>query len=169
MEEEDWDELMEMADEISSENLSSASKECYKSRINNYEKVITALHKNPYPIDIEKMKGFIMFQFKKKRKFNTLIGYITGFSNYFEQNKLPNLTKDITFKNFKSGLRRRLVGSSYPNAKLPFEAQWFDAISEEFPLNQYDNRIFFFYMTLSYTAFLRISELINLKKRPSNF
>lgn len=38
-----------------------------------------------YPIDIEKMKGFIMFQYKNKnRKFNPLIGYITGFSNYFQ-------------------------------------------------------------------------------------
>ena len=167
----DWDELMELADEISSENLSKASKECYNSRIHSYEKVMTRLDNDAYPIDIEKMKGFIMFQYKNKnRKFNTLIGYITGFSNYFQQNNLPNLTKDITFKNFKSGLRRRLLGSFCPNAKLPFEISWFEAISTEFPLNQLDNRVFFLYMTLSFTAFVRISELLNLKKKKnSNF
>ena len=37
----DWDELMELVDEISSENLSNASKECYNSRIRSYEKVIS--------------------------------------------------------------------------------------------------------------------------------
>ena len=140
-----WGDLMELADEISSENLSNASKECYNSRIHCYEKVMSILGKNAYPIDLEKMKGFIMFQYKNKnRKYNTLIGYITGFSNYFQQNNLPNLTKDITFKNFKSGLRRRLLGNFCPNAKLPFEINWFEIISKEFPLNQFDNRIFFY-------------------------
>ena len=71
----------------------------------------------------------------------------------------------VTFKNIKSGLRRRLLGNFCPNAKLPFETDWFETISKEFPLNQLDNRIFFFYMTLSFTAFLRISELLNLKKK----
>lgn len=76
---------MELEDEISSENLSNASKECYNSRMHSYEKVMTSFKKDVYPIDIEKMKGFIMFQYKEKnRKFNTLIGYITGFSNYFQ-------------------------------------------------------------------------------------
>ena len=168
----DWDELMELADEISSENLSKASKECYNSRIRSYEKVMTSLDKDAYPIDIDKMKGFIMFQYKNKnRKFNTLIGYITGFSNYFQQNNLPNLTKDITFKNFKSGLRRRLLGSFCPKAKLPFEIGCFEAISTEFPLNQLDNRVFFYIYDF---VFYRVCKNFRTtqfkkKKRNSNF
>lgn len=161
----EWSDLINMADEISHENISDASKECYNSRIRTYENVLSKLNKDPYPIDIEKMQGFLIYQLKNGRKYNTLVGYITGFSNFFNQNVLPNLTKDILFKNFKSGLRRRLLGNICPNAKLPFDINWFNIIPQQFPLNQFDNRLFFLYMTLSFTAFLRISELLQLTKK----
>lgn len=161
----DWNQLLQMADEVSAENISESSKSIYSSRIHVYETVLTNFQQNPYPISIESMKGFLMFQAQSGKKYNTIIGYISGFNNYFNQNSLPNLTKDITFKNFKSGLRRRFLGNSCPNAKLPFDVSWFDQIANEFPLNQYDNRLFFLYMTLSFSGFLRISELLNLKKK----
>lgn len=162
---EDWNQLLQMAEEVSAENISESSKSIYNSRIHVYETVLQKLQQNPYPISTESMKGFLMYQLQKGKKYNTLVGYISGFSHYFDQNSLPNLTKDIIFKNFKSGLRRRLLGNSCPNAKLPFDVSWFEKIANEFPLNQYDNRLFFLYMTLSFSGFLRISELLNLKKK----
>ena len=57
------------------------------------------------------------------------------------------------------------MGDTCPNAKLPFEITWFQLIIDNYPLNMYENRLLFFYMTLAFSAFLRISELMSLKKQ----
>lgn len=160
-----WDDCLEEADEISTENISLSSKKTYASGIRVYERVVAKYGKNPYPITIENMRGFLISKKKEGRTYNTLHGYISAFNNYFEQNLLPNLTKDIQFKNFKSGLRRVMQGNNCPKAKLPFDVNWFNIIPQYFNLNQMDDRLFFFYMTLSFSGFLRISELLNLQKK----
>ena len=58
-----------------------------------------------------------------------------------------------------------MQGNNCPKAKLPFDVNWFNIIPQYFNLNQMDDRIFFFYMTLSFSGFLRISELLNLQKK----
>ena len=110
------------------------------------------------------MKGFIVNQINKGRTYSTIVAYIQALKNYFDDNKLDNLTKDISFKHFKSGIRRYLKGETCPNAKLPFEITWFQLIIDNYPLNMYENRLLFFYLTLAFSAFLRISELMSLKK-----
>ena len=54
----------------------------------------------------------------QQRAYSTLLYYIQAFRYYFENNGLDNLTKDIQFKHFKSGIRRTLKGDSCPNASL---------------------------------------------------
>lgn len=83
-----------------------SSKRTYASGIRVYESVLSKHDIFPYTITIEKIRGFLMSKKKEGKKYNTLHGYISAFSNYFEQNSLYNLTKDIKFKNFKSVLRR---------------------------------------------------------------
>lgn len=163
MQEESWDQLVRDADEISAECVSGPSKQIYQSRINVYVAALTKMNIEPYPITIEKMKGFLMKLVRDKKQFTTIQSYIAGFSFYFRQNDLDVLTNSIEFKNFKSGLRRKLQGSKCPKAKLPFDPSWFEIIFQKFPPNNVYDRKFFFYMTISFCAFLRISELRNLK------
>lgn len=163
MQEESWDQHVRDADEISAECVSGPSKQIYQSRINVYVAALTKMNIEPYPITIEKMKGFLMKLVRDKKQFTTIQSYIAGFSFYFRQNDLDVLTNSIEFKNFKSGLRRKLQGSKCPKAKLPFDPSWFEIIFQKFPPNNVYDRKFFFYMTISFCAFLRISELRNLK------
>lgn len=136
----------------------------YSERIHAYETTLTQLKIEPYPIDIEKMMGLLVYKLKQGRKYTTLASYIASFSYYFRQNNLNVLTNCIEFKIFKNGLRRQLKGDTFSNSKLPFNHMWFDLILEKFPINNIEDMKFMFYMTLSFTAFLRISELLNLKK-----
>lgn len=119
----------------------------------------------PYPIMIEKMKSFLMKLTNDKKQFTIIQSYIAGFSFYFRQNDLDVLTNSIEFKNFKSSLRRKLQGSKCSRAKLPFDPSWFEIICEKLPPNNVYDRKFFLYMTISFCAFLRISELRNLKNK----
>ena len=57
-----------------------------------------------------------------------------------------------------------MQGGYFPNAKKPFNPAYFQLIYEKFtPTNIPDQKLFFL-ITLSYYCFLRISEVINLKK-----
>lgn len=55
-------------------------------------------------------------------------------------------------------------GGYFLNAKKPFDPTWFNLIYEKFTPTNFPDQKFFFIMTLSYYAFLRISEVVNLKK-----
>ena len=50
---------------------------------------------DPYPITIEKMKGFLALKTKSNRKYSTLANYIASFSYYFRSNNLDILTNKL--------------------------------------------------------------------------
>lgn len=52
------------------------------------------------------------------------------------------MSKDIDFKNFKSGVRRHLKGDNCPNAKLQFNIEWFQPIANLYSLNLKDDSTF---------------------------
>ena len=164
----DWTQLLNTADEISAENVATSSKNSYLSRIATYERTLTKMQIDPYPITIDKMKGFLVLKMKSNKKYSTLANYIAAFSYYFRQNKLDILTNSLEFKNFKAGLRRLMHGDTYPNAKLPFNHTWFLSYLEKCSLNNFDDLKFIFFMALSFSAFLRISELMNFKRKNIN-
>ena len=114
----DWTQLLNTADEISAENVATSSKNSYLSRIATYERTLTKMQIDPYPITIDKMKGFLVLKMKSNKKYSTLANDIAAFSYYFRQNKLDILTNSLEFKKFKAGLRRLMHGDTYPNAKL---------------------------------------------------
>ena len=68
-----WKELLNQAETFSAENLSASSKRTYASRMKVYEQVLIQLEKDPYPISIEKMKGFIVNQINKGRTYSTIV------------------------------------------------------------------------------------------------
>ena len=151
-----WEQLINDADQIADECVSGPSKHIYQSRINVYVDTLNKLNIDPYPITIEKMKGFLMKLTKDNKQYSTIQSYIAGFSYYFRQNRIDVLTNSIDFKNFKSGLRRKLQGLKCPKAKLPFNPTWFVIISQKYPTNNIYDRKFFFYMTISFCAFKKI-------------
>ena len=54
---------------------------------------------------------------------------------------------------------------SCPYATAPFDIQWFDRVVLMLPMNDMRNRLIMFWMTLSFHAFLRIGELMALRRR----
>ena len=160
----EWSDLITQEEEITQENVSVASKSIYQSRLNSYEKTLDKLNQPPFPITSEKIQGFLIDKKNNGCTYNTLIAYICAFNYYFRQNDLDILTNSIEFKNFKNGLRRTMKGDTCPKAKQPFDIQWFKLYLEKFDMNTFQDYLFYFYMCLSFSAFLRISELENLKK-----
>lgn len=49
-----------------------------------------------------------------------------------------------------------MKGDTCPKAKQPFDIQWFKLYLEKFDMNTYQDYLFYFYMCLSFSAFLRI-------------
>ena len=152
---------------MSVHNVADSSRATYETNLKTYRRVMAEeLGVDPEPISIDKMRVFIIWMKRKGRTYNTLIAYVRAFSWYFRTNRLDWLTQDGDFKLFLSGLRREMtkVGSD-PNAKSPFPVEWFDRIVEARNMEDVQNRELMFCMTLSFHAFLRISELLNLRRK----
>lgn len=96
---------------------------------------------------------------------NTLKSYVTGFSYYFRLKEMPNLVLSNEFKKFKRGLQRSYKERSSPFAKVPFKPEYFIRFLELNDMKIIENVKMMFYMTLSFFVFLRVSELLNLKKK----
>ena len=160
-----FQQLLEQGTEISFNSIASSSKTTYNGVISVYFKVMNEKIKEiPFPITIDKLIAFMVFQKNNGRKCSTLMNYVAGFSYYFKDNNLDNLTQDIRFKSFKSGLRRTMHSGIFPNQKEPFNPDWFKMILHNYPVSLLDNLRFMFLITISWSCFLRISELINLRK-----
>ena len=157
--------LLREAQGLQGKSVAESSKRVYQSRIRVYETVCeNELHIEPEPITLDKMMAFVVFQKRAGRCWATLSSYMQGFSYYFRMHDQPVLTQAISFKVFKDGLRREMHAGTFPNAKLPFKIEWFKKIAESFCLNMYDNRRFMFLICLAFHGFLRMSELMALKK-----
>ena len=155
--------ILDRAKEISKHTIAENSQATYSQYINLYEEAMVHLETEPYEINIDKMMVFIQFGKDEGYTYNTLKCCIAAFSYYFRSNNLPNLTQDVEFTNFHKGVLRDMKTNKNPNRKLPWNPQFFDSYLDLYPLNQFTDTLFLFYMTLSYYGFLRISELQNLK------
>lgn len=149
------------------------SKKSSLSQLVIYERTLTKMQIDPYPITIEKMKGFLVLKMKSNRKYSTLVNYIAAFSYYFRQNALDILTNSLEFKTFKAGLRRLMHGDTFSNAKLPFNHIWFLGNLEKFSLNNLDDlKLMFlmmpFYQTLTIPLFHKYEYNSTYKVKKEN-
>lgn len=160
----DFDQFLNESQQYSEHSIAESSKKTYNSSISVYEEIMRTFQKEPYPITVEKLKVFITYQAKNGISLNTLKSYITGISFYFRSNDFPNLTLTNDFKKFKAGLERAFKDDNSPNAKLPFKIEYFIRLLELYDMSQIENARLMFCMTLSFFAFLRISELYSLRK-----
>ena len=117
----------------------------------------------PFPLTEEKMEGFLMYKKSSGRTYSTLRLYIASFSAYFRSRDEDNITVSVSFKIFKNGLQRVMLGGAHPFQKEPFELEFFKALHETMNLSVYEERLLFFLMCLAFNYFLRIGELLALK------
>ena len=160
-----FDDILAESQQFSENFIAESSKTTYKSCMKAYKDIMRVFNKEPYPINIDNIKVFITYQAKQGIALNTLKSYINGISYYLRTQGLPNLTLTNEFKMFKLGLQRAFKEEKSPFAKLPFKIEYFIKILEVLDMNDINNIRMMFYMTLSFFAFLRISELISLHKK----
>ena len=141
----------------SSASTYSRCFECYK------KEMMQDLETEPMPVTLEKIQAYLIFKKEQGRTFSTLSNYICAFSNHFRQIDEPNLTLSIEFKKFKGGLKRLMEGARFPNQKEPFKREWFNLLAERMDLSTFDDRLFFFAITLAYHFFMRVSEILSLR------
>lgn len=161
-----FEQFLNDAEQFSENSISESTKHTYESNIHVYESVMAIFGQQSYPITIDKLKVFLTYQAREGgMTINTLKSYITALSYYFRSNNLNNLILSNEFKKFKSGLQRSFKENSSPYAKLPFKPEFFLRFLQNYDMNDIDNVKMMFYMSLSFYGFLRISELLNLKKK----
>lgn len=62
-----------------------------------------------------------------------------------------------------SGLKRMMQGARHPYQKEPFNPAWFPTIADAINLQSREDRLFFLLITLAYSFFMRISEVLSLR------
>ena len=78
---------------------------------------------------------------------------------FLRQNGLETFILSISFKSFKNGLRRVMLGGQIPNQKLPFPVELFSKLHESMNLAVGEERLLFFLMVLAFNFFMRIGEV----------
>ena len=153
-----------MARETRAKSLAPRSESTYQAYIDAYSNIMaTEFAMDAFPLTEEKITGFLMYQKTKGRCYSTILCYVTAFSWYFRTNQLDNLVNSVSFKQFKTGLKRTMMGCKYPHQKAPFEFDFFGRLHLSMHLQAREDRRLFLLMTLSYHFFMRISEILNLK------
>ena len=144
--------------------LAENSNKTYRHYLQSYEKTMRDVFQmEPYPLNEQKICAFLMLKKDQGRTFQTLLLFMSSFSWYFRQHDLDNIVLSISFKTFKSGLRRLMLGGSTPNQKLPFPVEFFPQLHDKMDLSSREDRTLFFLMTLAFNFFMRIGEILQLR------
>ena len=144
--------------------ISDNSNKTYSAYLRSYEKTMREeFQMEPYPLNEEKICVFLMLKKDQGRTFQTLLLFINTFSWFFRQHDLDNIVLTISFKTFKNGLRRMMLGGTAPNQKLPFPAEFFPLLHEHMNLQARDDRLLYFLMALAFNFFMRIGEVLQFR------
>lgn len=161
-----WAAFAEQSHEVDRATISANSRKTYERTIRAYNAACVTMEiaeADRYPLTEDSIRGFLMFSFRQRGLlYNSLHNYIAGFAFYFKENGLPDLTKSISFKNFKAGLRRMMLGDSPPNRKDPLLPEHLQQMLDAAPPTKPSHMETWFLITLSFFGFLRISEALSL-------
>ena len=118
------------------------------------------------------------FQLRKTRLWHSLWGkksegktyatlqlFLSAFSWYCRRRNEDNVIMSISFKAFKSGLKRVMTGARHPFQKEPFRVEFFPLLHESMNLSTAGDRLLFLLMLLYFHFFMRIGEICELKVR----
>ena len=157
-------ELLQRTQEVSDQSIAPNSMKQYSSCMNVYRQTLQEkLETPPFPLTVEKLKVFLLFKQEEGRAYSTLNNYVNAVANHCSANNEPNITLSIEFKRFKRGLRRMMTGDKHPYQKEPFQFEWFEELARVMDLATFDDRLFFFTMTLAFHFFMRVSEVLALR------
>ena len=155
-----------MSEETRDHQIAESSSKTYHAYMKSYEKAMREkFEMDPYPLDEKKACAFLMLKKDEGRTYQTLQMFISTFSWFLRHNDLENFVLSISFKAFKNGLRRQMAGGSMPNAKLPFDADFFPRLRDTMNLSVYEDRLLFLLMCLAFHFFMRIGEVLQLRVR----
>ena len=155
-----------LSDETRDHQISDNSMKTYQGYLRTYEKTMKGTFEiEPYPLDEKKVCAFLMMKKDQGNTYQTLQLFMNTFSWFLRQNGLDNFILSISFKSFKNGLRRVMLGGQMPNQKLPFPVELFSKLHESMNLAVAEERLFFFLMVLAFNFFMRIGEILQLKVR----
>ena len=91
--------------------------------------------------------------------YQTLQLFMNTFSWFLRQNGLENFILSISFKSFKNGLRRVMLGGQMQTRSCPSK------LHESMNLAVGEERLLFFLMVLEFNCFMRIGEVLQLRVR----
>ena len=158
--------LLEAA-EIEGHSVAESSKRAHVSNMRVYERTMeTELKVSAKPVDSEKMTALLVYMMRHGRTYNTLRNYVRGPSCSFRSSDLDNLANDIRFKVFVGGLRPKMAATGVDEkAKEPFLVDWFPLIAQVEPMGNPGNGLSMLWMDLALEGFLRMTELLALRRR----
>ena len=159
-----FQELLQRTDAVSAQSIAPNSSKQYDSCLNVYRHTLeNLLETPPFPVTVDKLKVFLLYKKEEGRAYSTLNNYVNAVSHHCAVNNLDNITFSIEFKRFKRGLRRLMTGDKHPHQKEPFQFEWFENLAQVMNLATFDDRLFFFTMTLAFHFFMRVSEVLALR------
>jgi integrase len=134
----------------------------------SYEKKMSKIGVEPYPISEDKMRGFIMYLKERQTKpalLNTIKLHVAAFVDYFGQQDERDLTKNPKFKKFMRATRLEM-GEAAPNARDPIGPDILTGLAAYVVQASLPELVVTFSMiSMMYYGFLRFSEAANLQYR----
>ena len=123
----------------------------------------------PHPLDEKKVFASIMMKKEQGNTFQTLRLFINTFSRFLRRNGRENFILSIliekrylvmaSFKSFKNGLRRVMLGGQMPNQKLSRPVELFSKLHESMNSAVGEERLLFSLMMFAFNFFMRIGEV----------
>ena len=144
----------------------------YKSYLKMYENIMQEIPNSPtpYPLNDEKMRGFLYYLLnvrKRSTTLNTVKLYIASFSYWFKENEAIDETKTAKFQKYIKSIVLTKTRNP-PNRKYPITPEILEKMTNEANSNQSFVQTMTA-TTLMYHGFLRIGELLGLKKNHVKF
>lgn len=150
--------------DVQRQQISHASADTYERYLKSYSNQFQQeFHADPFPITEDKAMAFLMKKKSEGKTYATLQLFMSCFSWYCRSRQEDNVVMSVSFKAFKSGLKRVMTGAKHPFQKEPFRLEFFTLLHASMNLATRDDRLFFLLMLLSFHFFMRISEICDLK------
>jgi hypothetical protein len=150
---------------IQANHIAANSRKVYDSYLKKYEIIMSSMEgaPEPYPMTTDSIRGCIMYMKEELNyTYSTLRNCIAAFSFHLKSNDLPDVTKEVSFKLFKTGLNRTMNGSAPINRKEPICPFHFKQMLDSVQPVLNSTQSIYFLMSLMYFGFLRISEALHL-------
>ena len=163
-----FEEMIQKTVQEEENSIRPQSLSTYNSYLHSYEELLKKIKcsPEPFPLNEKKMRGFIYYITNVKLKpasLNTVQLYIASFAHWFRSQGLPDETKNIGFQKYIKSIVL-IKTKNPPNRKAPITPNILEKMVNHTNSNLKDIQ-FMTATSLMYHGFLRIGELLNLKRK----